>query len=435
MDNIDSIKILGGKQLRGTVDVWGAKNVVSKLIVASLLTSESCIIRNVSYVADTELMLNVVNSIGGETESVGDRAVKLTTSTINPLNPQNFTDIAGRSRIPILLCGPMLHRTGQAMIPALGGDKIGERAVNFHIEAIRKLGAKCEERSNGLYFEARKLHGAELRLEYPSVGATEQILLVAVLAEGTTRLLNAAIEPEVLDLVGALKMMGAKIEYMGERVFVIEGVEALGGFDHTAIPDRLEIASWACAAVATDGEIMVRNAGSEHTKAFLEKYTELGGGYKISDEGINFWREREVLQPVNIDTDVYPGFATDWQPPFVVCLTQALGESVVHETVYENRFGYTEALVGMGANIKLQTECPNGPCRFSDKFLHTAIITGPSKLSQTDIEVPDIRAGFSYVIAALVAQGESNIRNVKILSRGYEGFLAKLQALGVDVAS
>lgn len=429
----DFIKINGGTPLAGEVEIHGAKNSIPKLIVASLLTDKPCIVRNVSYVADTELILSVIRSAGGETESVGERAIQLTTRQMHPLDRRTFADIAGRSRIPILLCGPMLHRTGQAMIPTLGGDKIGERAVDFHIEAICKLGAKCEQRSDGLYFEARKLHGAQIHLDYPSVGATEQVLLAAVLAKGTTELSNAAIEPEILDLVAVLTKMGAKIKHARERVFVIERVDSLGGFDHTAIPDRLEAASWACAAIATGGQILARNAQEEHLQPLLEKYAQMGGGYKVSDEGINFWREQDQLQAVDINTDVYPGFSTDWQPPFVVCLTQAVGKSTVHETVYEDRFGYTEALVGMGANIELKMECPNGPCRFSNEFLHTAVITGPSKLSATDIEVPDIRAGFSYIIAALMTEGTSTIRNVKVLERGYEDFVTKLRVLGAEI--
>lgn len=428
----DSIKIQGGTPLTGEVEIFGAKNSVPKLIVASLLTNKSCIVRNVSYVADTELMLGVIRSVGGQTESVGERATQVCTPEMEPLDYKTFVEITDRSRIPILLCGPALHKLGEVMIPALGGDKIGERSVNFHIQALKKLGAKVEERSDGLFFKAKRLHGAEIELEYPSVGATEQVLLASVLAEGTTKLSNAAVEPEILDLVQVLQKMGAKIRLESNRKFVVEGVNNLVGFDHTAIPDRLEVASWACAAIATGGEILARNANPEHLGAFLKKYTQLGGGYKVSSEGINFWRQQQ-LQPVDISTDVYPGFATDWQPPFTICLTQAVGTSTVHETVYENRFGYADALVKMGANINLKTNCPTNKCRFNTEHLHIATVIGPTPLKASDIEIPDIRAGFSYITAALIAEGTSTIRNIKILERGYEGFLSKLRLLGAKI--
>lgn len=425
----DQIRIHGGKPLVGEVEIHGAKNSVPKLIVASLLTDKPCVVNNVCYVADTELMFGVVRAVGGQIESAGERVIRLHTPQMLPLDYKTFKDIAGKSRIPILLCGPLLHRTGQAMIPVLGGDKIGERAVDFHINAICKFGAKCEQKSDGLYFEARKLHGAQIRLEYPSVGATEQVLLTSVLAEGVTELSNAAIEPEIFDLIEALRKMGARITHKPDRIFVVHGVKKLSGFDHTAIPDRLEVASWAAAAVATNGQILTKNTNGQHLEAFIEKYTKLGGGYKVGDEGINFWRAGP-LTPLTIETDVYPGFATDWQSPFVVCLTQATGTSLVHETVYENRFGYTDALVSMGANITLSHNCPANPCRFAGIYQHTAEVIGPSKLSGTDIQIPDIRAGFSYVIAALVAEGETTLGNIKILERGYEGFLEKLAQLG-----
>lgn len=433
MDN-DILKIKGGKPIQGTVSVHGAKNAVSKIMVAALLTEEPCVLHNVSWVVDTDLMMNLIPSLGGTVEKIGGRDVRITAKTLHGMDNQKFQEVVGKSRVPILLCGPLLARHGQALIPALGGCVIGDRPVDFHIAALKKLGAKVEERSDGIYFSAKKLHGAPIRLEYPSVGATEQVLLSATTADGITELSNAAIEPEILDLVEVLNKMGADIT-LNDRIYTIKGVKSLRGFDHTPIPDRLEVASWACLSAATNGKIFVENANPEHLRAFLEKFEEVGGEFRILDNGISFWRAGSKLKTTNIETDVYPEFATDWQQPFTVLLTLARGESHIHETVYENRFGHANSLNKMGASINLIKECRGTLCRFNNEHFHTAIINGGGKLHGEDIEVPDLRGGFSYVIAAAAADGISTIRNIKLLKRGYEDFVPKLQTLGVDMIS
>ena len=430
--NNDILKIRGGKPIEGEVAVYGAKNAISKIMVAALLTSEPCVLRNVSWVVDTNLMMNVIPSLGGEVEKIGERDVKITAKTLHGMDNQKFQEVVGKSRVPILLCGPLLSRHGQALIPALGGCVIGDRPVDFHISALRKLGAKVEERTDGIYFSAEKLQGAPIRLHYPSVGATEQVLLNSVTAEGTTELSNAAIEPEILDLVAVLNKMGADIT-PNDRTYIIRGVKKLGGFDHTPIPDRLEVASWACIAAATNGRIYVENANPEHLHAFLEKFDEAGCGYSIQDNGITFWRKGEKMNPARIETNVYPGFATDWQQPLTIPLTLAEGESHIHETVYENRFGHIDSVNKMGADITLIKECRGTLCRFNNEHFHTAIIKGGNKLHGEDIEVPDLRGGFSYVVAAAAADGVTTIRNVSLLKRGYEDFISKLSALGVDM--
>ncbi|MBI2590615.1 MAG: UDP-N-acetylglucosamine 1-carboxyvinyltransferase [Candidatus Blackburnbacteria bacterium] len=433
MENTDVLKIKGGMPLNGEVAVYGAKNAISKILVAALLTDQECVLRNVSYVVDTELMMSVLTSLGAEVEDDrANRTIRVTAKNIHGMEDAKFHEVVGKSRVPILLCGPLLARMGEAVIPALGGCVIGDRPVDFHIAALRKLGAEVKEKSDGIYFKAKNLAGCQIRLDYPSVGATEQVLLSAVFAQGTTELSNAAVEPEIQDLVSVLNQMGANIVFSGERTYIVHGVQKLNGFDHYAISDRLEAASWACAAAATGGNIFVRNANSEHLRAFLEKFEEAGGEFAIKDDGIGFWRGKE-LAPVRIETGVYPGFATDWQQPFAVLLTQSRGESIVHETVYENRFGYTAALNQMGANIELIEECRGTLCRFNQLYLHSAIIHGPTALHAEQIEVPDLRGGFSYVIAALIAKGVTEISNVKLLKRGYENFVEKITCLGAEI--
>jgi UDP-N-acetylglucosamine 1-carboxyvinyltransferase len=278
------------------------------------------------------------------------------------------------------------------------------------------------------------LHGAKISLPYPSVGATEQVLLTAVRSEGITELSGAAIEPEIIDLISILQKMGAIISVDTDRVIRIEGVKRLDGYTHVALFDRNEAASWAAAALATKGDIFVGGARQAEMMTFLNVYRKVGGAFEIKDDGIRFYHSGDELQPVVIETDVHPGFMTDWQQPLVVALTQAHGLSIVHETVYENRFGFTEALNQMGAQIQIYRECLGGnPCRFGQRnFYHSAVISGPTELHGADIRVPDLRGGFSHIVAALAARGTSNVSNVQLISRGYEHFLTKLESLGAD---
>jgi UDP-N-acetylglucosamine 1-carboxyvinyltransferase len=302
------------------------------------------------------------------------------------------------------------------------------------MDALRAFGAIVDKSYEGIRITAPDgLHGARIELPYPSVGATEQVLLTAVRAKGTTELRNAAIEPEIMDLIAVLQKMGAIISYEPNRVILIEGVESLRGYDHRAIFDRNEAASWACAALATDGDIFVGGAKQQEMLTFLNVFRKVGGDFDIREDGIRF-RRGGPLKPVVVETDVHPGFMTDWQQPLIVALTQAEGQSVVHETVYENRLGFTQALVQMGADIVVHPHGIDAPDRRVPRreLEQAAVINGPTPLTGADVEVPDLRGGYSYVIAALTAQGESIVRNVGIIRRGYEKFFTKLDALGAD---
>jgi UDP-N-acetylglucosamine 1-carboxyvinyltransferase len=360
--------------------------------------------------------------------------------TLDPSNVKQarMVDIdahAGSSRIPILFCGPLLHQLGEAFIPGLGGCHIGDRPIDFHFEVLRNFGAVIEDVANGIRLTAPKgLKGAKISLPYPSVGATEQVLLTAVRAEGLTELSGAAIEPEIMDLIAILQKMGAIISVDTDRVIRIEGVKRLGGYEHRALFDRNEAASWAAAALATEGDIFVGGARQQEMTTFLNVFRKVGGAFEIKDDGIRFYHPGGDLHSVVIETDVHPGFMTDWQQPLVVALTQAKGISIVHETVYEQRFGFTDALVEMGAHIEIYRECLGGtPCRFGQRnFNHSAVISGPTELKGADIRVPDLRGGFSHMVAALAADGTSNVTNVQLISRGYEHFLQKLTDLGAD---
>ena len=430
------IRIEGGKPLKGRVDLKGAKNLVTKAMVAALLGETPSTLLDVPHISDVEVVERLLN-LHGVTITHDPKTGDM---TLDPSNVEQarIVDIdahAGSSRIPILFCGPLLHRLGEAFIPGLGGCEIGDRPVDFHFDVLRQFGAVIEKLPTGTRLSAPDgLVAAKINLPYPSVGATEQVLLSATTAKGLTELRGAAIEPEIIDLIAILQKMGAIISVDTDRVIRIEGVKQLKGYTHKALFDRNEAASWAAAALATKGDIFVGGAKQIEMMTFLNTYRKVGGEFEIEPAGIRFYHPGSELQPVVIETDVHPGFMTDWQQPLVVALTQAQGLSIVHQTVYENRFGFTEALVKMGAQIQIYRECLGGnPCRFGQRnFNHSAVISGPTPLRGADIRVPDLRGGFSHVVAALAAEGTSNVSNVQLISRGYERFIDKLQDLGAD---
>ena len=431
----DTITIRGGRPLTGRVEVKGAKNLATKAMVAALLGETTSTLRDVPDISDVKVVRSLLEVHGVRVDDGDeDGVLHLDPSGAVSAHFEEIDAHAGASRIPILFCGPLLHLLGQAFIPDLGGCRIGDRPIDFHLDALRNFGAVVEKLPSGIRLSAPQgLHGALIELPYPSVGATEQVLLTAVRAKGTTELRNAAIEPEIMDLIAVLQKMGAIISYEPNRVILIEGVDSLRGYDHRCIFDRNEAASWACAALATDGDIFVGGAKQQEMLTFLNVFRKAGGWFEIHEDGIQF-RRGGPLKPVMVETDVHPGFMTDWQQPLIVALTQAEGESVVHETVYENRLGFTKALVQMGADIVvhphgLDQEGRRVPRR---ELEQAAVINGPTPLRGADVVVPDLRGGYSYLIAALAAEGESTVRNVGIIRRGYEKLFTKLDALGAD---
>lgn len=428
--------IHGGTPLVGDVEVRGAKNLVSKAMVATVLAEDRCRLRGIPEISDVQVVSGLLELHGVAIDSTDeDGELILDPSNVAQAHLAGIDAHAGSSRVPVLLCGPLLHRLGEAFIPDLGGCRIGERPINYHLDVLRQFGAQIEKRPDGLRLTAPGgLTGTKVVLPYPSVGATEQVLLTAVRASGRTELRNAAIEPEILDLIAILQKMGAIISVDIDRVIRIEGVERLGGFDHRAIPDRIEAGSWACAALATRGDIYVRGAQQGPMMTFLNVFRKVGGAFDIDDDGIRFWHPGRPLDSIVLETDVHPGFMTDWQQPLVVALTQTSGLSIVHETVYENRMGFTAALVEMGARIQVYRECLGGlPCRFQQaNYQHSVVVSGPTPLRAAEIEVPDLRGGFSYLIAALAADGTSKVHGTELIYRGYERFSDKLDALGAD---
>ncbi len=426
-----TLRITGGRALSGEVTVAGAKNAASKMIIATLLTADEVTLNNLPLQQESDIARELVQTLGGVSR-LEDHTLHM---QVKEIASTSAMQLSRKNRLAILALAPLLHRKGEAFVPTLGGDKIGPRPVNFHLDALEKMGAKIEVDADGYRASAPNgLKGTVIALPYPSVGATETVLFAGVLAKGRTVLKNAAIEPEIIDLVMMLQKMGAIIELRAGREIAITGVSELHGCVHRVLPDRLEVASFAAIALGTRGNIFVRGAKHRDMITFLNAVRQLGGDYEVTPEGIRFIG-KQGYRGMQLETDTAPGFSTDWQQPFCVLLTQADGTSVMHETVYEERFGYTDVLKKMGADISLFENCLGEiVCRFKDhNYKHAAVIKGPTSLRATDMVVPDIRAGLAYVLAALIAEGTSMLTGVDHLERGYEDLYGKLRNIGAQI--
>ena len=431
--NLNVYRIRGHRPLVGRIRAQAAKNAVTKQLVASLLTREPCRLHDVPDITEIDVVLAMLAEIGAACDRLEDGSVDIATPRIASTTVGER--YSGFNRIPILLVAPLLHRAGTARVPVVGGCNIGERPIDFHIDLLRKMGAEIDEDDEGYTARADRLQGTVIALPYPSVGATENAIFAACLAQGTTVINNAAVEPEIVDTVLFLQKMGALIQIDTDRKIVIEGVDRLSGAHHDPVRDRIEVASFAMAAVATEGRLRIEGADQTAMITFLNTLRKIGGGFEVDPGAITFFRARDPLEPIHIETDVHPGFMTDWQQPMVTLLTQAHGVSVVHETVYEQRFGYTRTLNDMGANITLTNDCLGGKeCRFTDRnFPHSAIVQGATPLAGREIEIPDLRAGFAYLLAALIADGETTILGTRFIERGYVNVPERLASVGADI--
>ncbi len=424
--------INGGRPLSGSVRISGAKNSATKLIVASMLTSGRCEFTNSpNKLSEMEVTSELCNLLGSVTEIKNDN-FNITTENIKTTQiPFEFGNV---NRISILFAGPLLNRCGEAKIPVPGGCKIGSRPVNFHIEGLKKLGCSVEIKDNFYLLKCDRLKGNNIHLDYPSVGATENIIIASTLAQGRTIITNAAIEPEIMDLVKFLQKMGAIIEISTDRKITIEGVDRLEGASHNIISDRNQAVSFAVAGLASKGDVFVENANQDDLITFLNTVRRIGGRFEVKGNGIRFFYDGK-FKPIAIETNVHPGFMTDWQQPLVILLTQAEGVSVIHETVYEKRFGYVTELKKMGADIELFNTClGSSNCRFVNReYFHSAVVKGPTPLRGEEIIVPDLRAGMSYLIAGLIAEGETTVNGINYIDRGYENIDEKLKGLGAEI--
>lgn len=419
--------------LRGEVRVAGSKNAVTKHMVAAVMGRTPSTIYNVPAVGDVGITSDVLQSLGVGVELDGDTITIDPTADIDAEVSQRYS---GLNRIPILLLGPLLHLRREAFVPVVGGDRIGARPVDFHVDALRSFGAEVVETEDGVRAKVTdRMRGTQITLPYPSVGATETVLLTAALAEGRTVLNNAATEPEIIELALFLQRMGARVELTPGRRFVIDGVDELHGATSRLEGDRLEAFSYLVAGLVTGGQVRVAGCRQERMVTAISTLQRMGAELEINDDWISAHADHG-LKAIAIHTDTHPGFMTDWQSPLFVLMTQAEGMSVLHETVFEDRIRYPATVVqAMGGEIELFETCLGGPaCRFHDgNAVHSAVVRGVSKLHGAHVEIPDLRAGFSGVIAAAVAEGPSVIEGVHHLERGYNRPLETLQSLGLKV--
>lgn len=442
-----SIKIKGGRPLLGTIEAQGAKNTISKLLIASLISDKKCTFYNVPNITEVDITIELCQELGSQIIWKKElKTIQITTKEIASTNiSQRFS---GANRMPILMLGALLNRTRREItVPTVGGDKLGKRPLNFHIEALKKLGATVEYHTSKTktnqtekFYKAQAkegLVGTIITLAYPSVGATENAMLAAVKAKGMSVIKNAAIEPEIMDLILFLQKLGVNITVDTNRVIYVHETKTFYDVEHEILTDRNEVASYALAAIATKGRVLIKRAQHLNMITFLNKIREVGGGFTVKKEGIEFFYEQKLKGGLHIETDVHPGFMTDWQQPFGVLLTQCHGASIVHETVYERRFDYTHTLNEMGADIELFRQCLGGKtCRFASlNHHHSIVVKGPTPLQGRKFSIPDLRAGFAYVMAALVAQGESEIDQIHFIDRGYENMVEKLLSLGAHIST
>ena len=431
LDDDSSVKyeINGGEPVTGAIKCMGAKNLATKAMVASLLSKSISTLHNIPNIGDVDITQLLLESLG---VSIMRNNHSMIIDPINlSLSDASMPD-SRTNRIPILLLSVLLHKFDRVSVPIVGGDDIGKRKVDFHICALEAFGAQIEHYPDRYIATKREpLHGCEITLPYPSVGATESCIFLGVLARGLSIIKNIAIEPEIIELITMLRCMGAIILFTGHREITIYGVEQLTGTDVHIIGDRIEAASWASLACASDGLIRVEGIKPSLLGNFLSYYKMAGGGYRIVDENaIEFFRETK-LRPISIETDVFPGFSTDWQQPFATVLTQIDGTSTIHETVYEYRFGYLEVLNKLGAKTTVTDQCVgSATCRYHGMgHNHSAIINGKTKLIAIDepIKVPDLRAGLAYLIVAVIADGQTILTNAEQIERGYGDLTTKLQ--------
>ncbi len=431
--------VTGGKKLQGHVRVSGSKNVALKALVASCLTSEKITIHNVPLISDFYVMVDIMKDLGAAVR-LNDHSIEVEMKTF--LSHEITLENAAKARTSAMFIAPLLARIKEAIIPNPGGCRLGARPVDRIIEGIRVLHADIVYHSEDGYFHAKTqgLRGEEYTFEKNTHTGTETLIMAAVLAKGTTILKNAAEEPEIDELIELLVAMGAQVKRTAHREITIHGVIALHGASYTIHPDRNEIVTFAIAAAMTDGDILVEDAKISGIKEFLEKYKEAGGKYEVQNNAIRFF-SNGPLRATNITTSIYPGFMTDWQSPWAVLMTKAHGESLIHETVFEDKFGYVEDLKKMGAQIEFfHPEITNKDAVYnfnseddSPEFYHAIRIYGPTKLHNGVMTMVDIRAGAAVVLGALAAKGISTIFGVEKLDRGYEDFEKRLTHLGAKI--
>ena len=411
----DAYVVRGGNKLTGTVRVPGAKNSALKLFAAALLTDQPVTLEDLPGIADIPVMAELLRSVGADVTDLGDGRGRIVAG--DGLAHAPDPDAVRAIRASTSLLGPLLGRLRRVELALPGGDDIGARGIDLHLAALAALGARVTRVEHAVRLEADRLQGARITLDYPSVGATENLVMAAVLADGTTVLDNAAREPEIQDLCRMLVAMGAAIDGIGTATLTVHGVERLHGVTWTVVPDRIEVGTWVVAAAITDGDVVIDNVRTEDLALPLRKFAAVG--VDVDDLGGRLRVRGGNLRATNVVTLPYPGLPTDLQPQFMVLLSQAEGSSRCTENVFESRFAFVDELRRMGARITVDG--------------HHAMIEGPSPLHGATLRGLDVRAGAAGVLAGLVATGETIVTDIHHVKRGYTRFAGRLQDLGASV--
>lgn len=414
---MDRFRVSGGARLEGTVRVTGAKNSALKLMAAALLAPGATTVREIPDILDVEIMSELLRRLGCEV-SHDFAAATVRVDVPEKLDHRADYDLVRQMRASIAVLGPLIARTGEADVALPGGDAIGSRPLDFHVAGLLKMGASIENAHGFIIAKSKRLHGATIWLDFPSVGATENLVMAAVMAEGRTEIDNAAREPEIIDLCNMLRSMGAKIDGAGTSTLEIQGVDSLQPVTHTTVSDRIVAGTWAMAAAMTRGDVTIRNSEPTHLEIALDKLATSGAQVERVEDGFRV-QMHERPQAVDAVTLPFPGFPTDLLPMALALNAIAEGTSMVTENVYESRFTFVNELSRLGADIRTDG--------------HHAIVRGRSVLSGAPVRAPDIRAGAGLVIAGLVAEGQTLVSGVNHVDRGYPHFDEQLRSLGANV--
>ena len=408
--------ILGGAPLCGEVEISGAKNSAVALIVAALMVKDVCIIENVPAVSDTYVLMDIINQLGGKAEFIEKGVLCIDAKNVNKFEAPY--EMVSKIRASSYLMGALLGRFHHARVAMPGGCDFGVRPIDLHLKGFVALGAEYNVEYGLVDIRAEKLQGAGIYMDKVSVGATINIMMAAAMAEGQTIIENAAKEPHIVDVAIFLNSMGANIKGAGTDIIKIKGVEELHGGTYTVIPDQIEAGTFMVAAAATDGDVLIKNVIPKHLDSISAKLAEMGVEVTEYDDSIRI-KSKKPLKKVNFTTMPYPGFPTDLQPQMLTLLTSTQGTSIVTENVWDNRFKYVEELRRMGANITVDGRC--------------AVVEGGNRLTGSPVSSTDLRAGAALVIAGLMADGVTEIYNLKYIDRGYENFEQKLRGLGAQI--
>jgi len=436
---MDNFLVSGRTKLKGVIKVSGAKNVAMKVIIAGLLTDKPIFIKNVPLISSVYGTAGILRSLGVKIDINSNH-----TMCIKGDNIKNYTiplELGGLYRTATMVMGPLLARFGRACVPNPGGCRLGKRPIERHIDGLKAMGAHIVYKEGYFYAYTERLKGVKYRFSQNTHTGTESMIFAAVLAEGETILENAASEPEIDDLINLLNLMGAQIRRIKNRTIVINGVAQLSGVEYEIMPDRNEVITFAIGAIASGGDLIIEGTQIEYLKVFLSKLDEIGAVWESLDKYKTRFSYKKNLVATDILTLPYPGFMTDWQAPWSLLMTQAQGQSIIHETIYEDRFGYVTELSKMGADIKKYNPKVKNPGTFynfnwSDRGkdnYHAITIDGPTKLHNAVLNVTDLRAGATLVMAALIAEGKSMVRGIEHIDRGYENIEQRLNSLGAVI--